>query len=70
VGKCSFIIFKNTLVDSSLLNYTEGNMNWKLIPEDVQPTLWVCGHLLASTTCSSPTRGMGVYLLWVLSVIR
>jgi len=27
VGKCSFIIFKNTLVDNSLLNYTEGNMN-------------------------------------------
>jgi hypothetical protein len=26
-GKCSFIIFKNTLVDSSLLNFTESNMN-------------------------------------------
>jgi hypothetical protein len=27
VGNCSFIIFKNTLVDSSLLKFTESNMN-------------------------------------------
>jgi len=27
LGKCSFIIFKNTLVDNSLLNFTESNMN-------------------------------------------
>lgn len=35
-------------------------MIWKLIPEDVQPTAWVCGRLLASTACSNPARGTGV----------
>jgi len=45
VGKCSFTIFKNTLVDSSLQNFTESNMNQKLIPEDMQST--ACLRLLA-----------------------
>ena len=39
------------------------------ILEAVQSTVSVCGHLLAETAGSNPTKGMDNCLLWVMCFV-